>query len=131
MRDFLIAEKYDTPQVSFDAATKTFEISGESFSDHVMDFYLPIIQWLDQYTQQYEGALTANFKLMYYNTSTSQRLMELMKLLDQYHQSGRGQVHINWYTLPDEYRMIEAGEDYREMLRTPFDIIEQDFQASA
>ncbi|EAY24945.1 DUF1987 domain-containing protein [Microscilla marina] len=130
MRNFFIAEKHDTPQVSFDANTKVFEISGESFSEYSMDFYLPIIQWIDAYTKQYEGPITFNFKLLYYNTGSSQRLLEIMQMLDQYHNSGKGQVKINWYSLPEEYRMIEAGEDYQATLKVPFEIIEQDFEAS-
>ncbi|EAY24947.1 DUF1987 domain-containing protein [Microscilla marina] len=126
MRNFFIPENQDTPQVSFDVATQVFEIKGESFGLCSMDFYLPIIQWLDAYTKQHQGTLTFNFKLLYYNTGSSQRFYEMMKLLERYHQSGRGQVKINWYTTSDESSIIEAGEDFQASIQIPFEIVLQD-----
>jgi hypothetical protein len=131
MKNFFIPENQDTPQVSFDVNTHVFEIRGESFSARSLDFYLPILQWIEAYTTQHHGALTFNFRLLYYNTGSLQRFYEILKLLERYHQSGRGQVQVNWFSDSDETSIIEAGEDFQQSLKLPFDVILQDESKAA
>ena len=50
----------------------------------------------------------------------------ILKVLEQYHNSPEGQVAVNWYCLPDESSMVEAGEDFQVNLSLPFDIVLQD-----
>lgn len=131
MKNIFIPEKQDTPQVSFDVVTQVFEIRGESFSSHALDFYLPILQWIESYTKQHQGVLTFNFRLLYYNTGSLQRFYEILKLLERYHQSGQGQVQINWYTCSDETSILEAGQDFQQSIKLPFDVILQDESQAA
>lgn len=131
MKNFFIPEKQDTPQVSFDVTTQIFEIRGESFSSRSLDFYLPILQWMEGYTKQHQGVLTFNFRLLYYNTGSLQRFYEILKLLERYHQSGQGQVQVNWYTSSDETSILETGEDFQQSFQLPFDVILQDESQAA
>ena len=130
MKNLFIPEKTDSPEVSFNVEKKVFEIKGESFSERSMDFYLPIIHWLDVYTQKYSESITFNFRLLYFNTGSSQRFYEILKMLERYHNS-TGQVAVNWYSMPDESSIIEAGEDFQINLNLPFDIVLQDQQKAA
>lgn len=130
MKNLFIPEKTDSPQISFDLEKKVFEIKGESFSDRSMDFYVPIIQWLDAYLQQHSESITFNFRLLYFNTGSSQRFYEILKMLEKYH-NNKGQVVVNWYSMPDESSIIEAGEDFQINLNLPFDIVLSDQQKAA
>ena len=131
MKNFFIPENQDTPQVSFDVNTRVFEIKGESFGLRTFEFYLPILQWIEAYTQQNQGTLTFNFRLLYYNTGSLQRFYEILKMLERYHQSGQGQVQVNWYTSSDESSIVEAGEDFKLSMKLPFNIILQDESQAA
>ena len=123
MKSLFIAEKYYTPQISFDIESSLFEITGESFSEYSMDFYEPILHWLKAYSQQYSQTIIFNFKVSYYNTSSSRRFYEILQILDTYHKSAKGYVMVNWYASPDDMDMIESGEDFKEDFDMPFEIV--------
>ena len=123
MKSLFIAEKYYTPQVSFDLENNLFEINGESFSEYAMEFYEPILQWLEEFTQSQHANIVFNFRVSYFNTSSSRRFYEMFKILNDYHKTARGYVMVNWYCQPDDMDMIEAGEDFQEDFELPFEII--------
>lgn len=123
MKSLFISEKYYTPQISFDIESSLFEIIGESFSEYSMDFYEPILHWLETYTQQHSQTIIFNFKVSYFNTSSSRRFYEILKTLDNYHKSTKGYVMVNWYASPDDLDMIESGEDFKEDFDMPFEIV--------
>ncbi len=125
MESLFIAEKYYTPQISFDIDRKLFEITGESFSEYSMEFYEPILQWLEAYTKSVCANIVFNFKISYFNTSSSRRLYEVFKILDNYHKAAKGQVKVYWYCSPEDMDMIEAGEDFQEDFNLPFEIVLQ------
>lgn len=125
MKSLFIAEKYYTPQISFDVDNYLFEISGESFSEYSLEFYEPVLQWLEAYTRENQSAITFNFRVTYYNTSSSRRFYEIIKILDNYHKS-RGSVMVNWYCSSEDMDMIESGEDFQEDFDIPFEVVLQD-----
>ncbi|HAS39588.1 MAG TPA: hypothetical protein DCS93_03875 [Microscillaceae bacterium] len=125
MKSLFIAEKYYTPQISFDVENKLFEISGESFSEYSMEFYEPVLQWLEAYTREIHANIVFNFKVSYFNTSSSRRLYEIFKILDNYHKAAKGYVKVHWYCSSDDMDMIEAGEDFQEDFNLPFEIVLQ------
>lgn len=126
MKNLFIAEKYYTPQVSFDVESSLFEITGESFSEYSMEFYEPVLSWLDAYTKKYHQTIMFNFRVSYFNTSSSRRFYEILKVLNDYHKSVKGYVMINWYCSSDDMDMIEAGEDFQEDFDLPFEIVLHD-----
>ena len=102
------------------------KLLGESFSEYSMEFYEPILRWLDAYTKEYHQTIIFNFRVSYFNTSSSRRFYEILKTLDNYHKSARGYVMINWYCSSDDMDMIEAGEDFQEDFDLPFEIVVHD-----
>lgn len=125
MKSLFIAEKYYTPQVSFDLENNLFEINGESFSEYAMEFYEPVLQWLEEFTQSQHANIVFNFRVSYFNTSSSRRFYEMFKILNDYHKTAKGYVMVNWYCQLDDMDMIEAGEDFQEDFELPFEIILQ------
>ena len=51
----ILEEEYDKPYVSFDASTGKCEISGESFPEKTAEFYLRLMDWLEQYVKEVGG----------------------------------------------------------------------------
>ena len=59
------------PTLDFKASTGVFEISGRSLPENTIDFYKPVLEWLDNYKRSAAGKTTVNVSLEYFNTSSS------------------------------------------------------------
>lgn len=117
-----IAGTDDTPTVILDAANDNFEISGRSLPEDVAAFYSPILEWLDRYNQNPNPKTVFNFKLMYFNTASSKMLLDVLMKLEDMHNEGKS-VLVKWYYAADDEDMMEAGEEYADIVDVPFEQI--------
>jgi hypothetical protein len=114
MENLIIKENPDMPfypAVHFDAETGVCEISGESYMEETYRFYDPIIKWIKQYTDEEKKPLTFNFKLTYFNTSSSKLILDLIDVMKNYEKQG-GNVKVNWFYDPEDPDMQDEVEDF-------------------
>lgn len=122
MEDIVIQgshKDYFIPSVKFDVQTGMCEIAGESFLEDTVEFYKPLIQWLEDYTTKIKKPIAFIIKLTYFNTSTSRSILDLLNVLKDYEEDG-GEVVINWHYDENDIDMEEDIEDY--MIDTGLDI---------
>lgn len=112
-----------TPTVNFDAGTGIVEIKGRSIPENSIEFYRPIVEWLEEYSKAPQKLTTVNIQLEYFNTSSSKCILDVFKKLEAI-KKARNEVIINWYYEEDDEDMLEAGEDYESIIRIPFKMIE-------
>ena len=112
-----------TPTVNFDAGTGIVEIKGRSIPENSIEFYRPLVEWLESYSNEPQKLTTVNIQLEYFNTSSSKCILDVFKKLEAIKKS-RNEVIINWYYEEDDEDMLEAGEDYESIIRIPFKMIE-------
>lgn len=127
MKSLIIQEDKYTPYISFEVETNQFEIAGESYSEYTLHFFEPVLEWLNQYLAQNNRPITFNFRMTYYNTSTSRRFFEILKILEDFYQHNSIAMSVNWFANSNDMDMIEAGEDYQEdFSNLPFNILIQE-----
>ena len=102
---------YFVPNVSLKAATGVCEISGESYLEDTDEFYSDIINWLEQYIKDINNPIAFNFKLTYFNTSSSRSILNVLRVLKNYEKAG-GKVAVNWFYPEDDDSIAEEAEDY-------------------
>lgn len=112
-----------TPTVNMDGGTGIVEIKGRSIPENSIEFYRPIVEWLDEYSKEPQQLTTVNIQLEYFNTSSSKCILDVFKKLEAI-KKARNEVIINWYYEEDDEDMLEAGEDYESIIRIPFKMIE-------
>lgn len=112
-----------TPTVLLDAEKGTVEITGRSIPENSIEFYKPVIDWLEEYHSSPTKITEVNVRLEYFNTSSSKCILDVFKKLEAIYKSGN-EVVINWYYEEDDEDMLEAGEDYQSIIRIPFKMIE-------
>ncbi len=105
-------EEYDKPFVSFDGASGKCEISGESFPEKTAEFYGRLMEWLEKYISEVKGPIDFVFKLSYFNTSSSKRILHIMMLLQSYVEKG-GKVKAQWNYDPEDLDLEEDIEDLK------------------
>jgi hypothetical protein len=111
-----------TPGVTFDGGTGVLEIKGRSIPENSIEFYKPLMDWIEQYTRDAKPKTIINIQLEYFNTSSSKCLLDLFKKLEAIN----NEIVINWYYEEDDEDMLEAGEDYDAIINIPFRMIEID-----
>ena len=103
--------QYDVPNINFNYKSGICEISGESYPENSPGFYDPVIEWLSKYMFEEKKPIQINFRLYYFNTSSSKSLYDLLMLLKKYQDAG-GSITINWYCEAWDVDLLEEIEDF-------------------
>ena len=112
-----------TPNVKFEADNGLIEIKGRSIPENSIEFYKPLVDWLEEYGKTPAALTKVNIQLEYFNTSSSKCILDVFKKLEAIYKT-KNEVIINWYYEEDDEDMLEAGEDYESIIRVPFKMIE-------
>lgn len=119
-----IASSDKTPLIRALADEGKIEIRGRSIPENSLGFYEPIFDWIRQYAQTPAPKTDLIIELDYFNTSSSKCLLDVFRLIESIAISGHSCL-VTWIYESDDEDMMEAGEDYKEILNLPFDIIEK------
>lgn len=120
MQNLIIEKTRSTPYIHFDTDTGYLQIKGESYPENVAKFYTPILEWLREYLEQGSGDMTVEFKITYFNSSSSKVLLTILDLLEQGIVNGR-KILVKWVCDKDNDVAIECGEEFKEDLsQLPF-----------
>jgi hypothetical protein len=123
MEPISIAGTPKTPTVQFDGGSGKVEIKGRSIPENSIEFYKPLVDWLEAYLSNPAELTEVNIQLEYFNTSSSKCILDVFKKLEAIYKSGN-EVVINWYYEEDDEDMLEAGEDYQSIIKIPFKMVE-------
>jgi sugar/nucleoside kinase (ribokinase family) len=121
MEQLEITQTSSTPLISFDTATQTMLIVGESYPENSFVFYGSVLAWLKQYVQN-NGNLTLDITITYMNSSSTKCMLDLLDLLEE--AAGRGfKVVVIWRHDPENPRSLELAEEFCEEVTFPFEIV--------
>ncbi len=109
----------DTPNVILDAQNNIFEFSGRSLPEDVATFYAPVLEWIQEYSKSPNPKTSVVFKLEYFNTASSKMILDLLLKFEEIYKSGK-EVVIVWNYQEDDEDMLEAGEEYADIVEVPF-----------
>ena len=109
-------EMFDVPVVNFNADTGECVIEGESYLEKTAEFYDHLLAWLNQYMAEVKGDIKFSFRLTYFNTSSSKRILHIMLRLKEYVDSG-SVVKTSWHYNPKDIEMEEAIEDFMSIAK--------------
>lgn len=112
----------DTPNVILDKGQGKFELSGRSLPEDVNLFYQAILDWIDGYAEDPNEETEFDFKLEYFNTASSKIILDILLKFEEIVESGK-QVKIVWHYHEEEEDMLEAGEEYADIVEIPFEYV--------
>ena len=111
-----------TPRIYFDPEKGYFEISGKSLPENSFEFYKPLLDWMEVYSEHPNLSSSLVFKLEYFNTSSTSHFLRLIKKLEKLYDDGREAV-VQWYYETEDEDMREAGEDFKLLSKLPIHIL--------
>lgn len=127
MEKVFIEPTRTTPLVNFDPDEGLLEMKGRSSPENSIQFYQKVLDNLEEFARSGGDSFTANISFEYFNTSSSKCLFDVFKRLSKLDAVGKT-VTINWYYEEGDDDMMEAGEDYSDLLDLDFNFheIEED-----
>ena len=120
METLLIEQTDDSPKVILDPVDKLFEISGKSLPEDVLEFYQPVLDWLNAYRKEPDSLTTFSVRLIYFNTASSKMIMDIFLIFEEMVEEGH-EILIKWHSHLKDEDMQEAGKEFEEMIAVPFE----------
>ncbi len=108
-----------TPTIVLDPQEGLLEIKGRSNPENSVEFYKPVMNWIDEYIRSPGNKTMVNIQLEHFNTSSSKMILDIFKRLESVLEA-KHEVIVNWYYEEDDEEILEAGETYESMSELPF-----------
>jgi hypothetical protein len=112
-----------TPLIDFKTSGE-LKLEGSSFPENPVDFYEPLVNWINDLKKELPGTITMTIKLEYFNTASSKLILYMFKSLESIHLSKASAVKILWLYNKIDTDMLESGKDYKSIISVPFDLVE-------
>ncbi|HPD96024.1 MAG: DUF1987 domain-containing protein [Bacteroidales bacterium] len=122
MKSLKIEETVDSPEVNLDKERGRFEFYGKSLPENPKDFYQPIIDWFKEYAENPNRDTVIIFKMDYFNTASSKKILEILSVLHEIHAQKKN-IIVNWFYRSIDEDMLETGETFSELVKVPFKLI--------
>jgi hypothetical protein len=123
MEKYSIDKTAKSPAIELDLTSGKLEIKGCSTPENSTEFYRPLMEALEKYSEAPKTATEVVVYLDYFNTSSSKCLFMVFKKLESIKKEGHP-VTINWHYEEGDEDMLEAGEDYQSIIDVPFKMVE-------
>ena len=114
-------DQINYPVVDFNYNTGICEISGESYMEDSYVFYESLLNWFKDYFDE-KRPITFNIKLIYFNTSSSRLILELLDLVKAYIDNG-GKAEINWFYKKKDPDMKREISDFKDETNLEINIL--------
>lgn len=111
-----------TPQVKFDIASQTFEISGVSFPEDAENYYSEIENWImdnETFISELQNPVI-KIDLEYFNSISLKNIVRTIRALLE---SNKDKFTVNWYYDVDDEIAHEEGIEMSEILHKDFNFI--------
>ena len=121
MKPFIIEQTSQTPSVTLKDGL--LEFSGRSIPEDPKAFYRPIINWIDEYIQDYSGETSIIIRIDLLNTASLKCILDILIKLNKAYLSSK-KIKVEWYYDSDDDDMLELGNDLKSIIEMPFDFRE-------
>lgn len=111
LKPLIIEPTFDTPEIILNKEDGIISFSGKSMPENAKEFFEPIIKWIDSYIINPSDQTHAIFKLEYFNTVSSRRIIEILEKLHEMPNS-KSKVKVVWYYDENDLDMKKAGEEF-------------------
>ncbi len=118
--DNLHIEPYlQTPEINFNAETGALLLSGKSYPSDAVEFYNPIIQWVNEYVKHPASKTELICEIEYLNSASQKQLVELIFAFKALSDKGEDfKVHWKYEEGDDDIKSV--GELIQVELELPF-----------
>lgn len=113
----------DTPGIILDSESRLISIYGRSLPEDVTVFYQPVFEWLTAVRNTTGSDIRMDVKLEYFNTASSKILLDIFMSLEEMCDGEKCTAKVRWHYDENDEDMLEAGEEYKEIVAIDFEMI--------
>jgi len=117
--DLVIKATRSTFGIEFLTSAGILRFSGDSYPENSSEFFEPLIRWVKRFVSIPHPKVRVEFKVNYFNTSSSKYLFLILSLLKNYQDLGN-HVQFVWYVKSPDDEMIETWREIMEELQLKF-----------
>lgn len=131
MEKLIISPTVFTPSVILDHEEHFIEIEGESRPQDVREFYYPILEWMNDFSETLLGSddnskpVIANFNFNYFNSGSAKCILDICKILAKL-RTDNIDATARWHYVKGDDDMLEAGMEMAQIVKLPFEFIESE-----
>ncbi|HCT30878.1 MAG TPA: nuclear pore complex subunit [Bacteroidales bacterium] len=114
MEGYFTAASEDSPSIMFDAEKGFIEIVGKSLPENANACYNPLFNLVKEYIKSPQQKTTVNLRLLYLNSSSAKKILEIITLLECLPKQGYD-VDLLWHYNANDEDMHEEGEEFKRM----------------
>ncbi len=121
MEKLILDKTEDTPQVIFDIESDKFSIEGRSLPENAVAFYIPLIDWLDEFGNTLVNDIVFDFKLDYFNTASAKQITKVMLKLQAL--SEKKNIKVNWHYFIDDIDIKSSGARFAKLIKVNIELV--------
>ena len=121
MKPLNIVGSQSTPTILCNSDSGVMTMQGDSYPENSFEFFSEVISWVEQFLQHATLPLQLELRLIYMNTSSVKAMMDIFDVLEAAHEQGR-LVSVCWYYDPENERVVELAEEFKEDCSFTFNI---------
>ena len=116
MENLVCRPTESSPRIFFDDQTNILEIRGSSYMENSLEFYTPVMTWIDSYLLglKRHDKVQVDIELVYFNSSSSRVLVEIFENLNEKAFQDGINVDINWFYEAEDDDMLEFGREFQD-----------------
>lgn len=120
LKPFYLERKPDTPAIQLDPAG-VFSITGRSLPENAVQFYSPILDWLERYiTKEAQPLTTLTIELEYFNSSSVKQILSILLRMEELNRMEGKEVRVIWSFNQDDELMEMKGREMESIVDLPF-----------
>lgn len=125
-----ITETKYTPYIRLDAQQRSLVIRGISRPENTVEFYQPVLQWLDDFLaeeRKKEGELDPldlEINMDYFNSISAKYIMGIILKCKQIYPGGDG-LRVDWYYRENDDEAREWGVDLGAIAGVEFNLVQK------
>jgi len=115
MEPIILQATEDTPEVILNPSENIFRIARISVPEDAYEFYQPLIQWLNKYSENPLPETIFEFDMDYVNTASNKQMMQLMLVLNKI--AEKYPVTVKWFYESIDEDMLSLGKRFQKLAK--------------
>ena len=121
--ELIIKTKDKTPLINFNSKSGLMQIHGSSLPENSIEFYEPVLKWLDKYLETPNVKTEFDIRLILLNTSSSKVFIDIFRRINKLIELNNSEMSVVWYYEIEDEDLHETAMQYKEFCKAPFKII--------
>lgn len=114
----------DTPTIIMDPGKPEIVIKGSSFPEDAIQFYTPVIEWINENEKLFTKTLVCEFSYSILSSASNKMVFEILLKLEKLKEKGK-EIHVKWMYSGYDEDMYDEGRGFKESMNLKFDLIEK------